>query len=98
VVRSSSSSMMPMIRDDLGILFATAHRGTIRRACWLTLRPYGRESVNIRRISFAEWFPRSRDRAESAKQRRCEALASEVLARCNGPVHAAREIANVTSD
>lgn len=86
-------------RDDLGILFRYCASRDNQTRMLLTLRPYGRESVKYQAASLSLSGSHVREIELNRPSRDdAEALASEVLARCNGPVHAAREIANVTSD
>jgi transcriptional regulator with XRE-family HTH domain len=86
-------------RDDLGVLFRHCALPENRTRLLLTLRPYGRERVKYQAASLSLSGSNVRE-IELARPSRgdAETLASEVLAKCNGPVYAAREIASVTSD
>lgn len=86
-------------RDDLGALFRHCALVENHTRLLLTLRPYGRESVKYQAASLSLSGSNIRE-IELARPNRddAEALASEVLARRNGPLYAAREIASVTSD
>ncbi len=86
-------------RDDLGTLIRYCASPEGQARLLLTLRPYGRDAVKYQAASLSLSGPNVRE-IELRRPSRddAEALATEVLVECSGPVHAAREIANATSD
>jgi hypothetical protein len=86
-------------RDDLGVLFRYCAVPANQARLLLTLRPYGRESVTHQAASLTLSGPNIREiELRRPSKSDAETLASEVLAKCDGPMHAAKEIAAVTSD
>ena len=86
-------------RDDLSVLFHYSALPNNHTRLLLVIRPYGRDSVRYQAASLSLSGPNVRE-IELDRQNTgdAEALASEVLAKCNGPVNAAREVAIATSD
>jgi transcriptional regulator with XRE-family HTH domain len=86
-------------RDDLGVLFHYCASSANQARLLLSLRPYGSESLKYQAASLSLSGPTVREIVLTRPTRSdAEALAAEVLAKCNGPVNAAHEIAMVTSD
>jgi transcriptional regulator with XRE-family HTH domain len=86
-------------RDDLSTLFRYCALPDNQARLLLALRPYGRDSVKYHAASLSLSGPNVRDIDMPRPTRLdAEALASEVLLKCNGPMHMARDIASATFD
>lgn len=86
-------------RDDLGVLLHYCAVPKNQGRLLLAVRPYSSEHIKYQAAGLSLSGPSVReivlDRPTKAD---AEALASEVLRKCNGPVSAAHEIAKLTSD
>jgi transcriptional regulator with XRE-family HTH domain len=86
-------------RDDLGVVIRYCATPENRARLLIALRPYGRESVRYQAASLSLSGSHVRDiEMRRPTKEDAEALASEVLAACDGPLETARDIATATRD